>query len=271
MSRKDTIMVAVLINAAILAVLFVSAVKHGEEKPLGSREIVSEKIIEPLALTSSAQTPKMSEPGALQAGAQIGQGPSLSAPLSGETQGEIFSSPPSTVISQDPSAIQLDFVKELEAIARASMQPQGASSLGIQTATDRPEQNTSTADYIEVRVKKGDALAKIAKAHQTTVEEIMNYNQLKTTMLNVGQLLKVPKKGLNSPTSIARISANESSFQTPTVSSGQEPKYYTVKPGDNPWSIAAKNQMKVEELLKLNQLTQEKARHLKPGDKLRIR
>ncbi|HSX13751.1 MAG TPA: LysM domain-containing protein [Chlamydiales bacterium] len=51
----------------------------------------------------------------------------------------------------------------------------------------------------------------------------------------------------------------------------QGPEYYIVKVGDNPWGIAMKHHMKLEELLKLNQLNEEKARKLKPGDRLRTR
>ncbi|MCC6128147.1 MAG: LysM peptidoglycan-binding domain-containing protein [Chlamydiae bacterium] len=47
--------------------------------------------------------------------------------------------------------------------------------------------------------------------------------------------------------------------------------YYTVKVGDNPWTIAMKHNMKVEELLRLNGLNEEKARKLKPGDRLRTK
>ncbi|NGX46548.1 MAG: hypothetical protein K940chlam2_01740, partial [Chlamydiae bacterium] len=45
----------------------------------------------------------------------------------------------------------------------------------------------------------------------------------------------------------------------------------TVVSGDNPWTIAVKNRIKVDQLLKLNGLNEEKARCLKPGDRLRIR
>jgi hypothetical protein len=50
-----------------------------------------------------------------------------------------------------------------------------------------------------------------------------------------------------------------------------EGKYYIVKSGDNPWSIAIKNHIKFDELLRLNHLDEEKAKKLKPGDKLRIK
>ncbi|HEY4254932.1 MAG TPA: LysM domain-containing protein, partial [Chlamydiales bacterium] len=47
--------------------------------------------------------------------------------------------------------------------------------------------------------------------------------------------------------------------------------YYIVKVGDNPWTIAMKHHLKVEELLKLNGLNEQRARKLKPGDRLRIK
>ena len=52
---------------------------------------------------------------------------------------------------------------------------------------------------------------------------------------------------------------------------GSSPDYYVVKVGDNPWTIAMKHHIKVDELLKMNSLNEEKARKLKPGDRLRIR
>ena len=46
--------------------------------------------------------------------------------------------------------------------------------------------------------------------------------------------------------------------------------FYIVKPGDNPWTISMKHRMKVEDLLRLNNLDDKKAKRLRPGDKLRI-
>jgi LysM repeat protein len=44
-----------------------------------------------------------------------------------------------------------------------------------------------------------------------------------------------------------------------------------MKVGENPWAIAIRHHMKLDELLRLNGLNEEKARKLKPGDRLRIR
>lgn len=51
----------------------------------------------------------------------------------------------------------------------------------------------------------------------------------------------------------------------------EKPEFYTVQNGDSPWKIAKKCNIKVEDLLRLNNLDEEKARNLKIGQKLRIR
>ena len=50
-----------------------------------------------------------------------------------------------------------------------------------------------------------------------------------------------------------------------------EPVYHTIKNGDNPWKIAKQFRIKVEDLLRLNDLDEAKARNLKVGEKIRIR
>lgn len=86
----------------------------------------------------------------------------------------------------------------------------------------------------------------------------MRTNRLSSTQLKIGQVLKIPAK-------------NKGGASSSTVANSGESKFYVVKNGDNPWTIAVKNHMKVDELLKLNGLDEEKARKLKPGDQLRIR
>jgi LysM repeat protein len=114
----------------------------------------------------------------------------------------------------------------------------------------------------EVVVKKGDTLEKIAKAQKTTVDELIKLNRLPSSFLRVGQTLKLPAEK-----AVAR--SIPKTIEKPMQQDG--PDYYTVKVGDNPWMIAMKHHLKVEELLKLNGLNEEKARKLKPGDRLRIR
>ena len=92
----------------------------------------------------------------------------------------------------------------------------------------------------------------------------MKVNHLSSSQLKIGQVLKI-------------ASSSKDSIQTPaakvqaTLLESAPSKFYTVKTGDSPWTIAVKNHMKVEELLKLNNMSEDKARRLKPGDQLRIR
>lgn len=127
----------------------------------------------------------------------------------------------------------------------------------------KPEPKAVESGYIEVVVKKGDTLEKIARAHQTTVEEILKVNQLPSSFLRIGQILKIPAaKTLSTAPKLKPLPPKEKTAG---------PEYYTVKVGDNPWTIAMRHHLKVDELLKLNGLNEEKARKLKPGDRLRIR
>lgn len=126
----------------------------------------------------------------------------------------------------------------------------------VTAAPEAPVAVAPAAPVREVAVKKGDSLEKIAKANHTTVDEIMKLNHLSSNLLRVGQVLKLPSEKAVAATPQAKPVGVD---------------YYTVKVGDNPWTIAMKHHMKVEELLRLNGLSQEKARKLKPGDRLRVR
>jgi LysM repeat protein len=119
----------------------------------------------------------------------------------------------------------------------------------------------------EIIVKQGDTLDKIAKSARVTVSEIMKLNRLTDTRLHIGQILFVPKGDEFAPD---RSQSAVSETFSSTNSNKTEGKYYIVKHGDNPWTIAIKNGIKVEELLRLNNLDESKAKKLKPGDKLRI-
>lgn len=202
MNRKDIIITAVLINAGLLIVLFISSLK-----PREFDEIVQNKKIEKVA-------PK-----------------------------KIVKAPPPPVLEK--KSIDQQIAKAAKKIEKAK--PKKVEPLVI-------EKSLPTLAVVEV--KQGDVLEKIAKSHSVSVDDIMKENHLKTTRLQIGQKLKIPaaKK--------ARV-----------VKKAPSPdyEYYTVKNGDSPWTIAVKNHMKVDELLKLNGLDENKARRLRPGDKLKIK
>jgi len=230
MSRRDTIIIAVLINAGLLIVLLTTALKKDEE--------VDAFVKAETTLTEQpAQVAIKHEPNT-----QIDEVDQVLSQYTKET--------PAIEASTGSN-----FIQDLQAITTA--QPQAES---ITPPEEAIVLAPAASNAIEVKVKKGDFLEKIAKANGSTVEEIMKLNNLSSTQLKIGQVLKIQPKLAGTKT-VAKAA--------PVAPAAA--KYYTVKNGDNPWTIAVKNHMKVEELLKLNNLNEEKARRLKPGDKLRIK
>lgn len=217
MNRKDTILIAVLLNAGLLIVMFVLAIKpsHVKESFVKKRSegaiaiepaLITKKEIDKILTTYTPEAPSPSH--ALR-------------PTSNEPQVPI----------QEKKTIPLNEIKPL-----------------LPTST------------ISITVQSGDALEKIAKTHNTSVKEIMKFNNLVNTKLQIGQTIYLPPLSKESPKT-----------ETSSSLAVAKQQFYTVRTGDTPWTIAAKNQLKVDELLQLNNLNQEKARYLKPGDRLRIR
>ena len=220
MSRRDTIIIAVLLNAGLLIVLFATSLKS--ESTENEMPVVATTIVAPV--------PKMEEVKPLAALDEVSQAATQYTP---------------PAITQETAP---NFAADLQAIGTLE------SQLIAPTPAPITEPEVSMK---EVRVKKGDVLERIARHNRVSVDELMKANHLSSTRLKIGQVLKIPhgKKG-SAP-------VNQESGESAA-------KYYVVKNGDNPWTIAVKNRMKVEDLLKLNNLDENQARRLKPGDKLRI-
>ncbi len=85
-------------------------------------------------------------------------------------------------------------------------------------------------------VKRGDSLWLIANRYGTTTKKIQSTNNLSTTKLHVGQILKIP--GYEGNTAAVKGL-----------------KKYVVKSGDSPAKIAQKHNMSLNQLLTLNHLS----------------
>lgn len=214
MSRRDTIIIAILVNTGLLIALFATGVRN---QPASGGPTVTQPT---LALTEEQPTQNTD--------ALLNQ--YVSAPQEIHFQQDLGVTP----------------VPEPTPIAAA---PKPAPEPAVET----PAQPST----VNVTVKKGDFLEKIARANNTTVAAIMKENNLASSQLKVGQVLRVPVK--------------ESAPQSSTPPAIEEAVYYTVKDGESPWVIASKNNVRLDTLLKLNGLDEQKAKRLRPGDKLRIR
>lgn len=266
MSRRDTIIVAVLINAGLLIVLFASALKSnspGDEFVACPTPMVQET---PDHVFKKETTPVAGDEVdlALNQFAQNSIASTQSVQPSSSTLSEIAVATPS---SSSPS---LNFADDLKAITipETSTASQATSPTAQTLLAPIVPANKPASEFIEIKVKKGDVLEKIARHHHTTVAEIMKVNKLTSSNLRIGQVLKIPNKSIRK----AEPSTIVYSPQTPTITNttSQGTKYYVIKKGDNPWTIAVKNHLKVEDLLKLNNMSEEQARRLKPGDQIRI-
>lgn len=218
MNRRDTIIVAVLINAGLLVMLFISALKTPSANGIAKADIPA--------------TPP--------------------APKKVEKKAEL------TPVKGDEADKALAEFKKVQAVEKQIVKPAPKEEKPVVVAAaPEPKKEQAPSKPIaqrKVKVKKGDMLEKIARANGTTVTEIMRLNKLTTARLQIGQELLLPEKGATSASS----------------SSSME-KYYVVKNGDNLWKIAIENNLKVEQLLRLNNLDEKKAKRLRPGDKLLIR
>ncbi len=139
--------------------------------------------------------------------------------------------------------------KTVVAVPVPVLTPPAKTEIPTPTAVSRVAKEKS------VTVEKGDVLEKIAKSHGVKVDDIMRINDMKDSQLQVGQVLKIPGK----------------SAPQKKESAAESAKYYIVKEGDSPWTIAQKNGIQVDKLLRLNNMDEAKAKKLRPGDKLRIR
>ena len=93
---------------------------------------------------------------------------------------------------------------------------------------------TPTPTGATYTVRSGDSLWSIANEYNTTSDELMRLNNLTTSALSIGQVLKLP------------------STITPVTPSDNT---YTVKSGDSLWSISNKFDISVTEIRNLNNLT----------------
>lgn len=97
----------------------------------------------------------------------------------------------------------------------------------------------STGSNINYVVQKGDSLYSIASKYNTTVDDIKRLNNLATNTLTIGQTLRIPTK--------------ETIIIEPDT--GAPTNTYTVQFGDTLYTIANDNNISVDELIRLNNLT----------------
>jgi membrane-bound lytic murein transglycosylase D len=103
------------------------------------------------------------------------------------------------------------------------------------------------------RVRRGDSLWIIAKRYGTTTKKIQELNNLSSTNLHIGQVLKIRE-------SKDEIKGNKTA--------GEYLKTYLVKRGDSPYEIAQLHKMPLERFMRINELTPRNK--IYPGQRLYV-
>ena len=225
MNRKDVIIVACLLNIALFMILFATATAW-EEESQDDAPVPFDAPVEQVMI------------------------PEVAVPI------EVII-PKQAPVDEIDEVVQ-EYTKRRDVVRRDVLLKQP------EPAIVQPPTIPSKEIVVEVTVKKGDVLSKIAKFHGVSVDDILHVNGLASTKLKIGQVLKIKK---TVPDKMAVTDAIAMSSE-----SGQDVQgFYVVQGGDNPWKIARKCKIDYDELLRLNDLNEERAKNLKIGQKLRIK
>lgn len=128
--------------------------------------------------------------------------------------------------TSDANKLKNNYKKYAEAVVKAITEYAGYKYVPL-----------AGSDYYVV--KKGDTLWSIARAYGLTVDKLKSLNNLTSNNLTIGDSLIV----------------KDSSGNNDNSASADNKRYYIVKKGDSLYSIARRNNMTVDELKSLNNLT----------------
>ncbi len=109
-------------------------------------------------------------------------------------------------------------------------------------------------------VDNGDTLSGIARSKDSSVKEIMEFNNLSSVKIKPGQDLKIPRDKI-----IKTVSNNKSTAGSAASKAENAQVYYTVRRGDTLSSIAARRNLPVEEIMNANNLNSD---FIKAGQEL---
>lgn len=159
----------------------------------------------------------------------------------------------------------------LKVKASSSEQSESTSSVNDNrnTHSSTPLQRSSLPASHFYQIKKGDNLYRIAKKHQISLQDIVEWNEFLNANIPIypGQLIIIKDPALATQSSpenkLAEISLDQTNPHNKTSDVAE--KIYIVKPKDTLYRIALNNNTSVAELKELNSLT---GNDLRVGQKL---
>lgn len=121
----------------------------------------------------------------------------------------------------------------------------------------------TTVNYTYHKVKQGESLGSISAHYSVAIQELMDWNDLTSSRITVGQLLKIQLKVTKEVENEEYLEAVQDSIKnaqgtpviqkpTPTPTATVQKKYYTIRSGDTFSRIASKYGITMTQLQKLN-------------------
>lgn len=147
-----------------------------------------------------------------------------------------------------------------------------AKNAPVTLASNGPTETKWVTKTTYYRVRRGDALIKIAKRHHVYVSQIKEWNNLRSNNIRVGQRLAIKKRVREEvPVNVAdnkTVAPEKEVKSTPkTTTAPKQYNYHVVQKGDTLWDIANAKGVSVNYLRKMNPVN---AKRLKPGQKIII-
>lgn len=252
MSIKETMISAALINTALLFTLFLTAAG-------GQHDTVQAGALDRFTATDTQKSfythaqPKQ-ETSTLPIAESVDNARSTRPALEGS----------SSSIAQKSQELQKP--QEIHAQSAISSKSEG----NIQ---DKPL--VQTTEHV---VQKGERLEQIARRYGMTIEQLVALNELSSTQLKIGQMLRLSRNTqdkANTSNTHAAAASDKSQTAAASGKSQEEKKqssivYHYVEAGENPWTIARKHKISLQRLLDLNNLDQKSAKKIKTGSRLRV-
>ena len=135
-----------------------------------------------------------------------------------------------------------------------------AKSKTVNLELEVPENNQ---EMIVHRVRSGEVLGTIAQRYNVRVSDIQEWNNLRSTRINVGQKLVIYTSGKSSASSKPKPKPPKETV------SDENYVYHVVREGDTLWDIANEySGVDVDQIIELNKEVNTK--NLKPGQKIKI-
>lgn len=214
----------------------------------------------------------------------------LKIPTTANVPGDTVTGNVYTVVAGDTLySIASRFGLSVDELKRLNNLTNNTLTIGQQLIIKAEDSNvpSNPENYITYTVQKGDSLWKIANNYGVSVQELIEFNNLGNTTLQIGQTLFIPIENNNSSGNVTTytVVAGDSLYsiakkfnttvnelktlnnlssnlltigQTLKIPSNNTPSndfVYTVQKGDSLWKIASENGITVEDIVSANNLT----------------